>query len=145
MQDTNKALSCLIHASKSYGGKNGFLHLMKFMQWCFSLTFQWLSCFWRDAFFCVALGILLKRSVSNGYLISCPIWSKFSPRPECQKSNTAGFPVILRLEKAQCGDIAPASSYLHRKRQRCMALVFENKLWRREAAELLFQDFSGFR
>lgn len=31
------------------------------------------------------------------------------------------------------------------ERQRYMALAFENKLFRREAAELLFEDFSRFK
>lgn len=48
--------------------------------------------------------------------------------------------MILRLEKAQCDDTAPASSLPAQERQCCMALAFENKLWRREAVELLFEE-----
>lgn len=83
------------------------------------------------------MGILLKPSISTGYLISCPLWSKFSPpSPGCQKGNTVGFLVISRLEKA-------ASSHLHRKGS-LHGTVFENKLFRRETASF-FEDFYGFR
>lgn len=99
----------------------------------------------RCIFFC-GVGFMLKPSFFSDYVVSCPVWSSFFPHwawvPE---SKYLKLPSDFKTWKAPRGDIAPASSYLYRKVSACMALALENQLLRREAAELLFEDFSGFR
>lgn len=87
----------------------------------------------------------MKPSVSRGYLISCPVWSKFCPRPECQKGNTPGFPVILGLEQAKCGDIAPASAYLPRKGSAAWPCRWKRDLQEGSCLNDCLKSFSGFR
>lgn len=159
MQDGNRTLSCLIiHGNKSYGLKADSsesttrLHVIRLMQWGFSLTFcsivywfQWFSCFWRDAFFC---------GIGNSVETKCLQWlSDILSYPE-QLLSTLGLSARKEIVQAsqRFEDLKRPSVVTLRLlpptctgKQCCMALAFENKLLGREAAEVLFEDFSAFR
>lgn len=75
----------------------------------------WSSCSWSDAFFLWDWELRWNRVFPVASAILSFLEQLLHFGSECQKGNTAGFPVISWLGRAQPGDMVLAAFYLHRK------------------------------